>query len=318
MKKSNIFILSILFVSQTSFSMTRQEYLNGMFEAPIVRRDQTRRVNTKKADSLASTLRTLKSLKRKIRDAANKFNIDPMHIAGAIAGEHALNVSWVDSMQNTNIQRRMANEWVDQDADNALFHEMSLSQYNECKAIRNDYNFWYCVVNTWYQKKHGRVIQAFTPQNNAYKEFIRTYFNPNGIGKTFGLGQLSPLRALMVSDMVARATGNRIPRISFRNNGNSHQAYSDILNDERVVYYTAATIRKSIDAYAEIARFDISRNPGVVATLYNIGNERFHANNRRRENIRNIRDGKSIAPPTSNSFGRWVLQHQDIIRESIR
>ncbi len=315
MKQITIFTLSALFISQTSFAISRTQYLEGMFDSPIVQRDH-RRVATNKQASLNSALRTLSGLKRQIRDAANKFGIDPMHIAGAIAGEHALNVGTADHLQDKNIQRRMTNEWVDQDADNALFAEMSLPQYNECRSINSDYDFWYCVVNTWYQKKNGGLIHAFTPQNGAYKAFNKTYFNPNGVGKSFGLGQLSPLRALMVSDMVSRATN--IPRISFRRNGNSHQAYSDILTNERVVYYTAATIKKSIQAYAQIARFDISNNPGVVATLYNIGNERFHAKNRQRDNLRRIQNNQSLSTPESNSFGRWVLQNQGIIREAIR
>lgn len=308
-------ILFILLFAQTSFALSKSQYERGLFESPIARRDN-RPVQTKKHPSLEATLVLLHSLKDEINSAGRAFGVDPMHIAGAIAGEHALNVDWVDSAQNANIKRRMNGASVDAAADRALFTEISLPTYGRCQSIRGDYDFWYCIVNAWYQKKHGGIISFFTPQNNSYKEFTYTYFNPNGLGKTFGFGQLSPLRALMVSDMVSNATN--IPRISFRVNGNSHQAYSDLFDERKVVYYVAATIRKSIDAYAEIARFDISRNPGVVATLYNIGNERFHANNRLRENLRRIDQGQSIRGPESNSLGRWVLQHQDLIQNIFR
>lgn len=39
----------------------------------------------------------------------------------------------------------------------------------------------------------------------------------------------------------------------------------------------AAVIRTSIDAYAEIAGYDISANPGITATLYNLGDVRMRA-----------------------------------------
>ena len=45
-----------------------------------------------------------------------------------------------------------------------------------------------------------------------------------------------------------------------------------------------ATLKKSIDAYAEIAGFDISQNPGITATLYNVGNPEARAHALKREN----------------------------------
>ena len=41
--------------------------------------------------------------------------------------------------------------------------------------------------------------------------------------------------------------------------------------------YVAATLKKSIDAYKSIAGFDISQNPGLTATLYNVGNPEARA-----------------------------------------
>ena len=41
--------------------------------------------------------------------------------------------------------------------------------------------------------------------------------------------------------------------------------------------YVAATLRNRIDAYRDIAGFDISQNPGITATLYNVGNPEARA-----------------------------------------
>ncbi len=44
------------------------------------------------------------------------------------------------------------------------------------------------------------------------------------------------------------------------------------MDPDQSLAYMAAAIRRSIDAYRQIADMDISNNPGITATLYNIGN----------------------------------------------
>ena len=46
------------------------------------------------------------------------------------------------------------------------------------------------------------------------------------------------------------------------------------MDPDSTLAYMAASIAESIEAYREIAGFDISKNPGLTATLYNIGNFR--------------------------------------------
>ncbi len=48
--------------------------------------------------------------------------------------------------------------------------------------------------------------------------------------------------------------------------------------------YVAATLKKAIDAYNNIAGFDISQNPGITATLYNVGNPEGRARALKAEN----------------------------------
>jgi len=47
--------------------------------------------------------------------------------------------------------------------------------------------------------------------------------------------------------------------------------YDAIMDPDKSLAYMAATIRRSIDDYKTIADVDISRNPGITATLYNTG-----------------------------------------------
>jgi hypothetical protein len=121
----------------------------------------------------------------------------------------------------------------------------------------------------------------------------------------------------MVNDVVSRSNRN-IGKIKFSSTGNSTQAYSDILDPQKVVFYIAATLKIGIDSYRQVARFDISNNPGVVATLYNNGNEFYFAEKRKNKNLNNIRNGKSIEYPAANEMGRWVAQNQSIIIDALR
>ncbi|TGP13164.1 DUF1402 family protein, partial [Mesorhizobium sp. M1D.F.Ca.ET.234.01.1.1] len=92
------------------------------------------------------------------------------------------------------------------------------------------------------------------------------FFQPYYAGQTFGLGQLNPLTALQMSDLVHKVSG--LPKLDV---SDPNSVYKTIMDPDLTLPYVAATIRKSIDAYKSIAGFDISGNPGLTATLYNVG-----------------------------------------------
>ena len=54
-----------------------------------------------------------------------------------------------------------------------------------------------------------------------------------------------------------------------------------------------AALRHSIDAYARIAGFDISGNPGITATLYNLGDVKHRARQLRKKNEKRIAAGEA-------------------------
>ncbi len=70
--------------------------------------------------------------------------------------------------------------------------------------------------------------------------------------------------------------------------------------------YVAATLRKSIDAYNAFAGFDISANPGITATLYNVGNPVERARALRRENAERVANGEEPRLPEENYYG-WLV-----------
>ncbi|MNL73391.1 hypothetical protein D3C87_1988450 [compost metagenome] len=65
--------------------------------------------------------------------------------------------------------------------------------------------------------------------------------------------------------------------------------------------YMAASIRHSIDVYKSIAGVDISGNPGVTATLYNVGNP-----DRRAAALAARNQGGETRWPEENYYG-WLV-----------
>jgi hypothetical protein len=78
------------------------------------------------------------------------------------------------------------------------------------------------------------------------------------------------------------------------------------MDPDQSLAYIAATLRKSIDAYRSIAGFDISQNPGITATLYNLGNPEARARALAAENRARTGQGKAARLPEENYYG-WLV-----------
>jgi hypothetical protein len=98
------------------------------------------------------------------------------------------------------------------------------------------------------------------------------FFQPFYAGQTFGLGQINPLTALMLSDLVTKVSG-----YEKLNEKDAGSVYKAIMQPDISLAFVAAAVRRSIDDYKQIAGMDISNNPGLTATLYNLGNSRQRA-----------------------------------------
>ena len=82
------------------------------------------------------------------------------------------------------------------------------------------------------------------------------------------------------------------------------------MNPDSTLDYMAAVIRTSIDAYQDIAGFDISNNPGLTATLYNLGDVRNRARTLATKNTSRRASGKSIILPMENYYG-WLVNEKE-------
>src|SRR5690606_33253823 len=134
----------------------------------------------------------------------------------------------------------------------------------KCDDVTGSYDKWSCREAVWDREFRGRSVDGKSFPNNR---FSAVFFQPFYAGQTFGIGQLNPLTALQMSDLVARVS--KLPKLD---HGDAQQVYRTIMDPDLTLAYVAATLKTSIDAYRDIAGFDISANPGITATLYNVGN----------------------------------------------
>jgi hypothetical protein len=240
-----------------------------------------------------------KKLRTKIREAAAAYGIDPMHIVGAIVGEHTYNVDAYDRLQTYYVK---AISYLDQTISFSYEGEnvddfVQRPEFAGCSDAKGSYDLWICREAVWEASFRGR--NGF-PNNR----FSAVFFQPFWAGQTFGIGQMEPLTALEMSDYVHEVSG--FPRLDA---SDPRSVYKTIMDPDMTLPYVAAMLRKSIDAYKSIAGFDISQNPGLTATLYNLGNFEERARALKAENAGRKAQGLEPRLPEENYYG-WLVNEK--------
>ena len=93
--------------------------------------------------------------------------------------------------------------------------------------------------------------------------------------------------------------------------GSSEWAPPDSPTKEKVP--SAALLAEARSAYRDLAGFDIAENPGVLATLYQLGSPTVRARRLAEENEARRARGERIQPPQVNAYGAFVNRHADQI-----
>lgn len=288
-------------LTPNKFTATVDEYVSG---APIVVPPGNRN-NAQKAyeEGKYQNIRNLITQKENIcviKDAAAIYNVDPMAIMGSIIGEHTYNVDAWDVGQENYLY--MVKKWVTRFNSEGvdLIDMLQEDKYAACEGAATNFDLWECYNSVWKTDKRN------SRRNKTNWELKWTFFNPMGAGHTYGFGQFGPERALMVTDMVHQYSG--FPEVSL---DNVEELYNTILNPQTSIHYVAATNRISIDTYLKVANFDISKNPGIIATLYNLGREAEKAANLREKTIENLEAKGSSTYPEVNSYGWFINSKQE-------
>ncbi|WP_062209211.1 DUF1402 family protein [Aureimonas sp. AU12] len=254
-----------------------------------------------KYEKIRALLAGNKDLQEKIRTAARAYGIRPIHIAGALVGEHTYNVDALDRLQTYYVK---AMSYMNSGVAFAYAGEpiedfLARPQFGVCDVDgASDTALWSCRERVFDAAFRGRAVEGRSYPANR---FGAVFFQPFYAGQTFGLGQLNPLTALSVSDIVHRVSG--YPELDMREAG---EVYAAIMDPDKTLAYMAAVIRSSIEAYRDIAGFDISGNPGLVATLYNVGDPVGRARALKADNERNRAAGRAPRLPEENYYG-WLV-----------
>ncbi|MBY5354841.1 DUF1402 family protein [Rhizobium leguminosarum] len=299
---TSLMIAVALVNSAPAFAMQTVPAGNRHAEQPDIPGASIRRTKGTKSsfdlkyEKVHELLATDRELMGKIRKVSSAYGINPIHVVGAIVGEHTYNVDAYDRLQAYYVKAASyAGESFRFAYDGESVDEfVARPQFSECKGKSDSYTLWSCREDVWESDFRGKTVDGTSFPNNR---FSAVFFQPFYAGQTFGLGQVNPLTALMLSDLVTRVSG--YPKLNEKNAG---AVYRAIMDPDISLAFVAASIRRSIDDYKEIAGMDISGNPGLTATLYNVGNSRQRAAALAAKN----RGGGATVWPEENYYG-WLI-----------
>ncbi|WP_370869025.1 DUF1402 family protein [Ectorhizobium quercum] len=248
----------------------------------------------RKYEKVRDLLASDRQLIAKIKKTAATYGIAPIHMVGALVGEHTYNVDAYDRLQSYYVKAASytGNSFRFSYANESISDFLARPQFAGCRQS-DSYSLWTCREGIWDKSFRGRAVDGTSFPDNR---FSAVFFQPFFAGQTFGLGQINPLTALMLSDLVVRRSGYE--RLDEKDAAGVYRA---IMDPDRSLAYMAAIIRRSIDDYNDIAGVDISTNPGITATLYNIGNPRERA-----RRLAAQRAAGRQAWPEENYYG-WLI-----------
>jgi hypothetical protein len=266
----------------------------------VVRTAETGGTFDDKFRAIYKQLAADRDLIQKIEKTAAVYGIDPIHMIGAIVGEHTYNVDAMDTLQGYYVKAmaylgaQMSFAYKGEDIRDFV----KRPQFARCDKATDDYDLWSCREDVWRSEFQGKTVDGKKFPNDRFQ---RVFFQPYFAGQTFGLGQLSPLAALTVSDEVAARSG--LPLLDLNH---PNQIYHAVMDPDMSLDYMAALIAHDIQVYRQIAGFDISQNPGLTATLYNLGDAADRARELAAENRQRRAKGLGVVYPRENYYG-WLV-----------
>ncbi len=312
MRKVRLFVLAALIASlpTLAFSATVVPPGNSSAEQPPIPNASANRTQAlktsfdRKYERVLRLLRNDRTLIADIKKVAARFDIDPIHMIGAIVGEHTYNVDALDRAQSYYVK---AVAYLQGDISFSYDGEavgtfVERPEFSDCDAGSGSLKLWNCREAVWEASFRGKTVDGKAFPNNR---FSAVFFQPFYAGQTFGIGQMNPLTALKMTDRVHGVTGARKLDAA-----DGKGVYKAIMDPEETLPYIAATLANSIEAYQSIAGFDISANPGLTATLYNTGNADQRAAALAADNRKRAAAGEPPRLPEVNYYG-WLINDKE-------
>ena len=251
----------------------------------------------RKYEKVRDLLATDTRLMSKIKKTASAYGIAPIHMIGALVGEHTYNVDAYDRLQSYYVKAASyAGDSFNFSYDGESIKDfIARPEFSSCNAGADSYTLWNCREAVWEKSFRGKTVGGKSYPDNR---FSAVFFQPFYAGQTFGLGQINPLTALMLTDLVHKKSG--YPKLD---ENKAADVYKAIMEPDISLAYMAAVIRKSIDDYKQYADMDISNNPGITATLFNLGDTVGRAKALARKNA------GGTTWPEENYYG-WLINNR--------
>ena len=211
-----------------------------------------------------------KELQTKIKIAAKQYGIDPIHIVGALVGEHTYNVDAFDRLQTYYVK---AISYFNSDVKFAHGSEsvtdfVARPEFSRARIPRIPMT---CGrVGKLSGKETSRVERSM--MSSGPMTVSGPYFSSPSMQANVWPGTDKP--AYCTS---CHGYGCENQRQEETLGKRANEVYKTIMEPDTTLFYMAAVLKVAIDAYRDIAGYDISNNPGLTATLYNLGDARNRA-----------------------------------------
>jgi len=228
---------------------------------------------------------------------AKAFNIHPMHILGPIIGENSFNGAIDNTIQNSFAKMFTESDFKVMSSRIKIITEDPST--NGCLDLKiSNYWKWRCLLN-----------KTSYLANGSNRDFISWFYQISNKGQgTFGLGQAQPFLLWSVSDLVAEKTKSLGYNYQTYELTDMKKPFQIIFNNKEMLAYIAAMAHVSITVYKQVAGVDISQNPGLSTTLYNVGDEY------QRAYLNTVRG----SDPQVNFMGWYVNRFEDAINNYLK
>jgi hypothetical protein len=255
---------------------------------------------------------------RKVKVVAARFGVDPAVLVASLLGELTFNNDLERSGQDK------AGRWLPAALNFGgaarVSEALSSPAFADCHPELSDYWSWVCINQIWNtsiskakkdpatDKIPDSALISLAPTEKALHEVLRPR-----TGGSYGLAQMSLVRALMVS----RDVTNRAPQYPQVRVGDMRKVMAMVLDDDATLNILAASAARCLMIYKRFGGIDITHNLGVQATLFNLGYEFEKATTLTNKNAYNASRGLPAISPQENYLGWYLTERESDIRRML-